>query len=59
MFLGMCFPHSYADNRGIQNVVNALTSLAAKYGERFKPCDKLLQVSLSPCALLLLLLRRC
>jgi 3-hydroxyacyl-CoA dehydrogenase/enoyl-CoA hydratase/3-hydroxybutyryl-CoA epimerase len=35
----------FADNRGIQNIANSLTSLAAKYGERFMPCDKLLQMA--------------
>jgi 3-hydroxyacyl-CoA dehydrogenase/enoyl-CoA hydratase/3-hydroxybutyryl-CoA epimerase len=30
-------PLNYARERGPENVANALSTLAAKYGERFKP----------------------
>jgi 3-hydroxyacyl-CoA dehydrogenase/enoyl-CoA hydratase/3-hydroxybutyryl-CoA epimerase len=36
----------YSDNRGIGAIVDTLNTLAAKYGERFKPCDMLVQMSL-------------
>jgi 3-hydroxyacyl-CoA dehydrogenase/enoyl-CoA hydratase/3-hydroxybutyryl-CoA epimerase len=35
----------YADERGIENVVNTLNRLAEKYGERFKPSQLLLSMT--------------
>jgi 3-hydroxyacyl-CoA dehydrogenase/enoyl-CoA hydratase/3-hydroxybutyryl-CoA epimerase len=36
---------AYADNRGAGPIVDALNNLAAKYGDRFKPCNKLIQMA--------------
>jgi 3-hydroxyacyl-CoA dehydrogenase/enoyl-CoA hydratase/3-hydroxybutyryl-CoA epimerase len=34
----------YADGRGIDNVVGKLETLAGKYGERFKPAERLMEM---------------
>ena len=40
-------PLRYADARSLSGIVDALQSLAEKIGERFKPCDLLLEMSKS------------
>ena len=34
----------YADARGIDNIVGKLETLAGKYGERFKPAERLMEM---------------
>ena len=34
----------YADSIGLDAVVNGLKELASRYGERFEPCDTLLEM---------------
>lgn len=51
LLYGMGFPPfrggllQYADQRGIGNVVETLKELSRRYGERFEPCQKLVEMA--------------